>query len=468
VDWRIELKVVPWLAESWKQEDPKTYTFQLRKGVKFHDGADFTAKDVVASYKRFSDPNEKISPQIRLQVEQLDGATLVDDYTVRVTAKRPDPDFLANIADARVPILSSKFMESGGDLTKQVVGTGPFKLQSYRKDAEGVAVRHENFWMKGRPYLDGVKYSLRVDDSTMSAAFVAGQADILMRNDKNQFAPIQAANPRVQHAKVVVNQLYSVNINVARPPLNDARVRRAMFLALDRQELDKAVTFGEGTLSLPLASAIKTGWTIKPEEILKQPGYRQPKDQDLAEAKRLMAEAGYANGFKTTLSYQSGFGFTPQASEAVQQQLKRQLNIDADLQPLDNPTYIPRRTGGQFDLVVEAASQVDRPSNYAWTYFHSTGIYSKAFGIKDDDLDKLVEAQSNEFDYNKRGEIYMQLQRLLMDRVYTIPLPQAAIYAIWHPWVHDWVDNKANRQTVMNPWQIWMDLEQAPPDRKSP
>jgi len=141
VDWRITSKVVPWLAESWKQDDPKTFTFQLRKGVKFHDGADFTAKDVVASYKRFSDPNEKISPQIRLQVEQLEGASLLDEYTVRVTAKRPDPDFLANISDARIPMLSSKFIESGGDLTKQVVGTGPFKVQSYRKDAEGVAGR---------------------------------------------------------------------------------------------------------------------------------------------------------------------------------------------------------------------------------------------------------------------------------------------------------------------------------------
>ncbi len=169
-------------------------------------------------------------------------------------------------------------MAGGGDLTKQAVGTGPFKLTSYRKDAEALAVRNPDYWQTGRPYLDGIKLTLKVDDSTMAAAFAAGETDILMRNDKNQFLPIQAANPSVPFAKEVVNQLYSLNLNAGRSPLSDVRVRRAMFLALDRQELDKALTFGEGTQSLPLVPAIKTGWSLPPDEIAQLPGYRQPKD----------------------------------------------------------------------------------------------------------------------------------------------------------------------------------------------
>src|SRR5439155_7819094 len=136
-----------------------------------------------------------------------------DEYTVRLTSKRADPDTLINLSDYRVPVMSSKFVESGGSITKQVVGTGPFKLNSYRKDAEGVAVRNENYWQQGRPYLDGVKYTLKVDDSTMAAAVTAGQADILMRNDKTQFQPLQAANPKLKSDKAVVNQIYSININ---------------------------------------------------------------------------------------------------------------------------------------------------------------------------------------------------------------------------------------------------------------
>ena len=468
VDHRIENTAIPWIAESWKQEGPRTYLFQIRRGVKFHGGEELTADDVVYSYGRFQDPNEKINPQVRNRAEPMESASKVDGYTVRITAKRPDPDFLETLTDHRFPIMSRSYAMSGADATSKANGTGPFKLVHYSKDVDALAVRNETYWQPGRPYLDGVKHTLRVDDSTMSAALAAGQADIMMRVDKNQFEPVLATNPKLQFRKEVVGSLYGVNLNVARPPLDDVRVRKAIWLVLDRQELDQALTFGEGTQSLPLVPPLKSDWSLPPEEIMKTPGYRQPKDQDIAEAKRLMREAGYPDGFRTTIMFPSGFGYQPQASEAVGEHLRRTLNIQADLQPRDNASLVQRRVKGEFDMVVEGSSSVDTPQVSAWNNLHSSGSYAQGAGIKDPEVDRLVGAQSTELDDKKRGAIFKELQRLLVERVYTIPLPQSLLYSVWQPWVYDWVSNKGNRQAIMNPWAIWMDVDQAPADRRGP
>lgn len=468
VDWRIETPIVPFLAQSWKQDDAMTYTFTLHKGIRFHNGDELTSADVAYSYGRFLDPNEKTSPSVKRDLESLGSVQALDDHTVRLTSKRPDADFLFNLARPLATIVSKKFVESGGDLTKQAVGSGPFKLTSYRKDVEGVLVRNEQYWQKDRPYLDGVKMTLRVEDSAMIAAFASGKSDTQTLQDKQQFLPVQAVNPRMQVSKDVVNQIYSVLFNLTHKPFDDVRVRRAIFLALDRQELDTLLTWGEGTISGPLIPSVKTGFGLSQEGLLKLPGFRQPKDLDLAEAKRLLAEAGYPNGFKTTLAFGGTTQFQPSAAQAVNTQLKRLLNIEAELAPLEQGVLTQRRTRGELDMSIEAGGTIDRLSLYAWGDYHSSGTFAKAAGMKDAELDRLIEQQAETFDRKKRGEIFIQIQRLMMERAYAAALPQPALYTMWQPWIHDYVSNLGGRQTVMNPWAIWMDVDQAPEDRRGP
>ena len=428
VDWRVDTPVVPNLAESWKQEGANTYTFAIRKGIKFHNGDDLTADDVVWSYRRFLDPNEKLNPSVKRELDNLASADAVDGYTVRLVTKRPDADFLFTLARPLVAILPKKFVESGGDLTKQENGSGPFNISSYRKDVEGLAVRNEGYWQKERPYLDGVKMALRVEDSTQAAAFASGKADYLSLQDREQVSPIRAVNPQIMESKEPVNQIYSVLFNQTKKPLDDVRVRRAIFLGLDRQEIDKLLTFGEGVMSGPLIPSVKTGFGLSREELASVPGFRQPKDQDVAEARRLLAEAGYPSGFKTTLAFPGANAFQPGAAQVVNRQLKEKLNIDAELVPVEGAILTQRRSKGEFDMTVENGGTIDRISLYAWSEYYSGGAFAKAAGMKDAELDRLIEIQGETFDRKKRGELFRQIQQVMIDKAYAAPLPQPILY----------------------------------------
>jgi peptide/nickel transport system substrate-binding protein len=465
VDWRVGAKVVPFLAESWKQDNPTTYTVSLRRGVKFHNGDELTARDVVFSYKRLTDPNVKVDPAIRQYVDNLEAAEQIDDYTLRLASKKPDADFLFSLAQSRIAIASQRAVESGIDLSKQAVGTGPFRLTRYQKDAEALAERFDGYWQRGYPHLSGIKMVLKADDAAMTAAFIASQTDILMRNDRKQFDPILQANPRVQYEQFTANNLYHLMPNLTRPPLTDERVRRAIHLALNRQEINQAVNFGEGVITGPIVIMGKEGWTIGPDELLKLPGYRESKAEDLAEAKRLLDEAGMGGGLRLGLAFNQLYSISPAYAQVVQAQLKP-LNIALELQPYDNATFYQKRVASAFDLALSVDGVMEQPAITAWAQFHSSGVFSKPAGISDPELDKLIETQAQEFDENRRGALFQQIQKLVNDRVYQIPLPLPRLYAGHQPWIHDWVDNRSSRQSILNPWAIWMDVSAAPGDRR--
>lgn len=464
-DWRIAYKVIPWLAERLEQVDPTTYTFHIRPGVTFHNGDGLTAQDIVFSYNRIRDPSLKANPVVAAYLANLDKVEAPDDSTVRITTKRPNADFLAGIAGRSVVIVSRKYVENGGDITKMPVGTGPFKLTRYQKDGSAIAVRSGDYWQKERPYLDGIAIALKVDDSTTSAAFSAGEADVFVGHDRREADPILKANPKAVSEPYLLDEVFGLMFNLTKPPFSDLRVRRALHLVLDRQEAIKAVNFGDGVISGPIVVQGKTGWSTPADELLKEPGFRQPKAQDVAEAKRLLAEAGYPNGFKTSLGFLSVNASAPQYAEVIQAQLK-QLGIDAALLPGDNAAYVQRRVKADYELLIAGEASLATPGTAAYTVFHSTGIYAKPSGINDPDLDRLIDAQTTEFDFSKRGAIFQQIERQILDNVYKAPISTPKSLQLSQPWVHDWAGNRSAIQVVMNPDAIWMSVEQAPANRR--
>jgi peptide/nickel transport system substrate-binding protein len=460
VDWRIANKAVPWLADKFEQPDPSTYVFSIRQGVKWHNGDPFSAEDVLFSFKRMMTPNSGVNPSVLRFVDEVASVTSVDDHTVKITAKRPDADFLVYLGQRNTAMVPSRYLQSGQSLAKQAVGTGPFRLTSYTKDGSGEVARFDGYWQQGRPYLDGAKLTLLADDATMGAAFAAGQTDILTRTDRKQVDPLTVANPKAQVRHFLEEQIQGIMFNEAKPPFNDPRVRQAVHLAIDRQEMEKAVYFGEGQISGPVVVVGKTGWFIPTDELMKLPGYRQPKDQDLAQAKQLLAAAGYANGLKSSILFDKPIAVVPQISEVAQAQLKK-IGIDADLIGDDTATYVSKRTKGNFDMITITEGALSLPANVAQILFYSSGVYAKGASINDPELDKLFEAQGSEFDFAKRGQLFQQIERRVLDQMHKAPVGTPDVYVLNQPWVHDWIDNRSSRQTVMNTPSIWVDVEAA-------
>jgi peptide/nickel transport system substrate-binding protein len=465
VDWRIANNVTPWLADQFEQPDKTTYTFTIRRGVKFHNGDGLTAQDVVFTYGRIRDPATKANPNVRMYLDSVDKVEAPDDFTVRLTTKQPNPDFLPGISGRNVPIVCQKYVESGADITKTENGTGPFKLASYQKDSTALATRFADSWLTLGPYLDGIKIVLKTDDSTASAAFTAGEADFVSLHDRKEADPVLRATPKAQSEEFPVEEIHGVVFNQTKAPFSDMRVRKAIHLVIDRQAADKAVNFGDGLIGGPIVVVGKTGWGIQPDELKTLAGYKQPKDQDVAEAKRLMQEAGFGGGFKTTLGFSNTNASAPAYAQVVQQQVK-QLSIDVDLLSLDNANFTQRRVKPDYDLMIVSEGSLSTPGTAALSSFYSAGVYAKPAGINNPDLDSLIAAQGAEFDYGKRGALFAQIERMILDNAYKAPISTPKAIRLNQPWLHDWVDNRSAHQVVMNANAIWMNVDQAPPNRR--
>ena len=231
-------KMGPGLAESWESSDAQTWVLHLKKGVKFHDGKDFEAEDVIYSLQRMQDP--KIGGQTILQGAKIEE---IDKHTVKVVLTGPNSTFLSRQLGSQWAIVSKGAAEKY-DLKNQANGTGPFKLAEFVPGSHVKLAKFENYHVKGLPYLDAVLYKFITDESTRLAAIRSGTVDItrfydpknaqLIRNDKNIVA--------VDTGRLTQDFFW---LNMKRKPFDDIRVRQAVSLALDRQQLVDAVMYGE-------------------------------------------------------------------------------------------------------------------------------------------------------------------------------------------------------------------------------
>lgn len=462
LDHRIDYKVIPWLAESWEQPNATTYLMHIRKGVQWQDGTDFTAEDVVWSYSYANDPKNAFG--VRGRLKSLDSIELVDKYTLRITTKGPSPMFLSDLADQAMMVLSKHLFDRGEDFKKVAIGTGPFKLKDWSPTRSSVFVRNENYWQKDRPYPNGVECIYGLDTSAQIAAFVAKKIDFIHLNSRGELDTLKMGVPDVQYGQFIGDYGPALYMKLDKPPFGDIRVRRAMHLAIDRQSLLKLVTFGDGVIDPPGVQGNKTGWAIPQEELLKLPGYRQPKDEDMAEAKRLLAEAGYPDGFKATVRVARDRISAPRALEPTVAQLKK-IGVDLTIDGMPQAAYLAAEKAGDYDIVMAHTFTMNMKDT--WDYLHSQGAFNSV-GINDPRLDELLEVQRSEMSLDKRKQAALEMQRLLLEKLYIIPTIDLAVYAAWQPWVHDYVYNFGSAAFVdmATASRIWLDVDQMPSDRR--
>src|SRR5262249_35490543 len=300
------------LAESWSQPSETTYVFKLRRGVRWHpkppvNGRELTAQDVVYSVERFLSVKGNANAYM---LRALDRVEAPDPYTVKFTLKEPFVWFLDMLANPQaVAIVARECVEKFGDLRppEAVVGTGPWMLDSYRPNVGLTLVRHPAYFVSGQPYIERVELVVDEDNASRVASFVTGKYELgfmfpgaINRTDWVQLKDqLKQKRPGLRTAEFPSNVMAHISMRTDQKPFSDPRVRQAMSLAIDRQGIVDAVAEGVGVFNAPVPAALKE-WSLPIDQFGEGAKYYR---YDPAEAKRLLAAAGYPNGFPASVCF---------------------------------------------------------------------------------------------------------------------------------------------------------------------
>lgn len=459
-DFREDLKVVPWLAESWQILNETTYEFRLRPNAFWHDGQPLTPADVVFTYEYARDPKNNF--RARALFAGVDAIEQPDQGRIRLTAKSPVADLLQNLAEPALVIYPKHVADRGASYEEAGTGSGPFRLERYDRQSGASYVRNERYWREGSPYVDHIRVTWPLDDAALLAAFATGQNDILQIQDKPQLDTAKAVARDLRYSEYVQDSTDAVSLRLDRSPFNDLRVRKALHLAVDRQAMLTVAWHGLGGINPPGVNGARKGWTIPQEELLKLPGYRQPKDQDIAQAKRLLQEAGHGGGLRFTLKYVQTFPRIPQMSQIFAEQL-RSIGVQVVLTPMERAAFLKDQREGNFEAYFNPLGRFAPEEDWR-NYFHSQGGLNLG-RIADPELDRLIEQVETTVGAEQRQKLYVAVQRLLEEKTYVIPTVTPVGFAAWQPWVKDYVFNPLGQAYVRNWSAIKLDLSQIPQNR---
>jgi peptide/nickel transport system substrate-binding protein len=391
----------PDLAESWTiSPDGLVYTFKLRKGVKFHNGQSLVAGDVKYSYERVLDPKTKSTSTAGLS--SIAKIETPDDGTVVITLKQPNASFLVGLWSPNYAIVKKEDVDKNGDLTKTANGTGPFKLKDYTPNTKVTLERFDGYWDTGKPYLDGIEMVPVPDDTARSTAIRTGTVDFVEYAPAKDIPQMKADKSLTIAGDQNTNIRYlGFNLTMKDKPWANPKVRQAISMAMDRGAIVDAAFYG---LAIPTVTLFPPGYWAALD--MKVP------PQDIAGAKKMLADAGFGSGFKATIKTWSSYPFLSNAAIAVQDQLK-QIGITVDVAQEDNATFIADNNSKNYELLVSGTSGYTDPDGLVRGNF-VTGLASNNTGYSDPEYDKLVDQAVAVTDQNARKQVYAQLQQKLL------------------------------------------------------
>jgi peptide/nickel transport system substrate-binding protein len=448
-------KILPDLAESWEQKDDLTYSFKLRQGVRFHNvppvnGRELTSEDVKYSIERQMTDQPGKFQHAYFFLGKLASIQTPDKYTVVFKTKEPYAPFINYIANPWTVIVAREVVEKHGDLQRHAIGTGPFIMQEYRREQEAVFVRNPNYFRKGLPYVDEVRLQYVIDPAAATAAFRGQQTDISYL----EFADvpsIKSSNARVKVAEITT--MFPIVLRTRpyddqRPlkaPFTEKKVRQAIQAAIKQEEFIEIVRSGWGlTMTGPIPTYRKP-WAL--------PASARP-EFDLKKAKRLLAEAGYANGFETELIVGSP-GDNVKSAQVAKDQLAK-VGIQVNLKPMEMAQYYNKSYSYDYSMSVHTALTGEEPEEAIRPYYGATATYYR-WGNKE--IHRLIDEQAKILDQKKRVDMVHQIQRLLLDDAPNVFLYTPVAHYGMQPWVKNYtVPINAYDQRYE---EIWLDGKKA-------
>jgi ABC-type transport system substrate-binding protein len=411
----IQGNPIPNLFTSWDVDPNGKYVnFHLRQGVKFHDGTDFNA----AAVKYYIDLKNQLYPNSYPGVTSVD---TVDNYTIRLNLSYFTVTLFNTFCEAQTGCITSPAQLQKGEAAANAlpIGTGPFKFAAAKRGAYLNLVKFDNYWDKGKPYLDEWNYIQIPDDMTLTAAFLSGQVSAIKPGDKQTQELVAKGYPNYSIAGAYRGLAFDSADSAS--PFHDVRVRQAVEYAIDKVGITK--TLGYGILQ-PLDQFARKGFAAYNTET--------GRSYDPDKAKQLLTEAGFANGFSTTLYYYATT-IEPDALVALQGNLAK-VGIKLQLQPCDNATMASMRTNGwhgMIYLMLGGVSEGFIARNISQAF--GQGIKDYVSGEKPAKFDDLLKQILLTVDANTRTSLSQQLEKLICDNAMAVPCWVNMAYFITQP-----------------------------------
>ena len=428
------------LAESWTQPNETTYVFKLRKGVKWHNkppvnGREVTADDVVFSVNHFLTVKGNANAYMLKAVDKVEAP---DKYTVKFTLKEPFVWFLDMLSNPHaVAIVAKEVLEKHGDFKKAetVIGTGPWMLDSYRPNVGLTYVRNPTYFVAGQPYIDRVEATVDEDNASRMAAFLSGKYDLgwefpgtINRVDWVQIKDtLKPKRPKLQTVEFPSPVMSHISMRTDQKPFSDVRVRQAMSMAIDRKALIDAVFEGVGSMNPAVPAALRE-WSIPFDKLGEGAKYYK---HDPAEAKKLLAAAGYANGFPGTMCFTTyGSAILVDSMQLVQKDLKA-VGIDVKIDQKEYGAYIATCFYGKFDsMTYGPQTGFLEPDNFLFGQYYPEELKNQSH-INDPVVADMLVRQRRTFDAAKRRDVIYDIQRHLAKQQYYIQMPSGIYIGVW-------------------------------------
>jgi len=437
------LKVVADIAEKWElSDDRKTYTFFIRKDIKFHDGRPITAQDFKYSIERAANPATTsptadtylgdivgVKDKLSRKASAVSGVVVVDDYTVRITIDAPKTYFIAKLTFPTAFIVDKNNVERGGRTwTDKPNGTGPYKLQEYVRGQRIILARNTNYYLEPKPQIETIEFILgggsfmtMYENGDLDSTYI-GRTDIERVNDPN--------SPLNKELFVGTElSTFFIVFNNRKPPFDDIKVRQAFAMAIDRQKVYDVVY-----RKIPIQAE-----TILPPGM---PGFSDPQNKikyDPAQAKKLLAESKYAGKLpEITWFTVGGGGTTAENIQAMTAMLKENLNVNVSIQQTDWATFLgqlqdPANIQYQMFDTGWIADYAD-PQNFLEVLF-KTGSNENWGGYSSKQVDQLLEQAGLERDSAARFKLYQQAEQIILNDLPVLPMVHSRNYILTKPYV---------------------------------
>ncbi|MGH8064496.1 MAG: ABC transporter substrate-binding protein [Candidatus Entotheonellia bacterium] len=452
--------IEPDLAERWEAPDDTTYIFHLRQGVKWHhklpvNGRELVAEDVKFTFDRFL--AEKGNPG-RYMLDSVDHVEVVDRYTVKFVLHEPFVWLLDILANALCMwIVAPEVVEQYGDLKKveTAIGTGPFLLERYEPNVKIVFRRNPDYFRPGLPYVEGVEWLVQDDESTGLAMYRTGQLDAGpgLQWDVRQadLDALKQSHPHLRYQDMQSITQTTIWMRTDQPPFTDARVRRAISHAIDRQGIIEAV-WVRGQPSPGVAPGLAE-WSLPIDQLGEGAKYYR---HDPQEARRLLAEAGYPKGFKTQLATTSGYGRDLLDAVQLVQRYLKEVGIEVELKIQEYGAYQATTGQGKYEgLAMGPYGVAWEPDGALYGPYMPNQLRNRGH-VNDPKLAAMVQEQRRLKDPEARKQLIFAIQRYAAEQQYYVYLSSQVVTASWQPYLRNYAPN-LNSDFGSRAAALWLD-----------